>query len=193
MASFIVRRLVPALGLALAGFGCAAAGPLPKHEVPLSPVDWEQVRTALAWPDLPIRSVRVLQPGNAGGLLEVEVDSEDLQREQDYRSWLRSLCSNASGAWRCRPREELVQPPGGGAVAVGPQVSAQDVLLLARFMGHAPGRAVSRELLWVRATGAALYQVGFRYRGCEHLVRLRREGEQFMLAQVGVAGVRACP
>ena len=193
MARFIVRRLRRAAALALAGLGCAAAWPLVESEVRLSAREWDQVRRALDWPELAIRRVHALQLGDpVRRMLEVEVDSEYLQRADDYRTWMRTLCSNETGAWKCGSGEEVVQPVAGGAVTVGPEVSPQDVLLLARFIGHAPGRAEERELLSVRATGA-LYQVSYRWRGCEHLVRLRREGDRFMLAHPRLPGVSACP
>ncbi|GAB3778571.1 hypothetical protein GCM10028796_59190 [Ramlibacter monticola] len=193
MAKFIVRAHHPAAALACAALGCAAAGPLLEGDVRLTAGEWSEIRSVLAWPGQPIRGVHVRQVGDEGArLLEVEIDSVDVDRAEDFRLWFRALCSNGTGAWKCEPVAHVVQPAAGGAIAIGPEVTPQDVLVLARYMGHVPGRPGQRELLSVHASGG-MYQVSYRFRGCEHLVKLRREGDLFMLAHPRAPGVSACP
>jgi hypothetical protein len=194
MARFNVRLSWLAVSLALAGPGCAAAGPVAQRAVRLAPDQWQQVRAVLAWPrgEVPIHAVRALQrEDGANRWLEVEVVSASVERTEDYSRWWRAWCSDATGGWKCEPAEEMVELAGGGAVALGPQASPQDVLRLARFLGHRPGWAAERELLSVRAAGAQ-YFVRYRLRGCEHLVRLRAEGGMFLLNPYD-REVRACP
>ncbi|MEJ8840610.1 hypothetical protein [Ramlibacter sp. AN1133] len=181
MSRFKLRMVRSALvALSFLGLGCAAAG---QREVRLAPEEWRQVHSVLAWPrdDLPIREVRALQVEDGPNRwLEVEVASGAVERTEEYRTWWRASCSTATGAWKCEPAEEMVEPAGGGAVALGPQASPQDVVRLARLLGHHPGWAAERELLSVRAAGAQ-YVVSFRLGACEHLVRLRAEGGMFLL------------
>ena len=194
MARFIVRMPGLAAVLAFAGLGCAAAGPLAEREIPLAPDEWQQLRAVLAWPrqDLPIRSVRALQrDDSAARVLDVEIASVEVERFATYRTWWRVLCSNATGGWKCDPPEAMVAPARGGAVALGAQASPEDVVLLAQLLGHAPGRSTERELLSVQAAGA-LYVVSYRLGACEHLVRLRRDGDQFLLHPHD-REIRACP
>jgi hypothetical protein len=65
------------------------------------------------------------------------------------------------------------------------------VLQLARLLGHAAGRAEARELLSVGRSGSN-YQVGYRLRTCEYVLRIRREGGVFM-SLATEAPVVACP
>jgi hypothetical protein len=190
MARFHVRKSPLALVPALLAFGCAAAGPA---EVRLAPQEWQQVRAALAWPEqaAPIREVHAVPVADAASrLLQVEFASATLQRTDDYRTWIRALCSNETGGWKCEPPQEMVQLAGGGAVVLGAQASPEDVVRLARLLGHHPGYAAERELLAVRATGTS-YVVNYRLGACEHLVRLRAEGGMFLMNPYD-REVRAC-
>jgi hypothetical protein len=190
MTRFHVRKSRLALVPALLAFGWAAAG---SPEVRLAPQEWQQVRAALAWPDeaVPIHDVHAaLLAGAPSRLLQVEVASATLARTDDYRTWMRALCSNETGAWKCEPPEDMVQLAGGGAVVLGAQASPEDVVRLARMLGHHPGYAAERELLSVRATGTS-YVVNYRLGACEHLVRLRAEGGMFLMDPYD-REVRAC-
>lgn len=193
LSRFLALRTLPA-ALALVALACPAAPD--EHPVALAPHDWQHIRVLLdsPAPGLRIRSVQAQQAGHdLRATVDVEVAFEYSERADNYRRYFRTFCSNATGPWKCDPKEDIVEPAAGGAVELRGDASPHDVVSLARYLGHAPGLAGGRELVSVHSAGN-LYHVGYRMRGCYYFTRLRREdGDLFIPVHPNEPAVAVCP